>query len=246
MSSPVLYPDRRGRACVGRLPACRAVAAAPARYRALHRRLGTQIDPRNLAFSPQYPLWSDGAHKRRWISSAAGTAIDASRPDAWEFPRRHAPVEGVLARSSGRDALHRAPPGRQLAFRGLCLERGGHGRDACARRWHRTPRRRTAAIPFRPSPTVAPVTRAPPFRCWDSARCNCHPIAIRSHRTRTHRTDIDLDGLVARGLIRNLPAARARGRASKRARPSSAQHSVICTATAAIVTTTMARPCLSI
>ncbi len=46
----------------------------------------TQIDPKNLAFSPQYPLWSDGARKRRWIYLPPGTSIDASRPDAWEFP----------------------------------------------------------------------------------------------------------------------------------------------------------------
>src|SRR5215204_7713958 len=25
-----------------------------------------EVDPRHLAFSPQYPLWTDGAAKRRW------------------------------------------------------------------------------------------------------------------------------------------------------------------------------------
>jgi len=40
-----------------------------------------------LPFSPQYPLWSDGAAKRRWIWLPPGTQIDASSPDAWEFPR---------------------------------------------------------------------------------------------------------------------------------------------------------------
>lgn len=47
---------------------------------------GTTIDPENHAFAPQYPLWSDGAGKRRWIYLPPGTAIDASNPDAWEFP----------------------------------------------------------------------------------------------------------------------------------------------------------------
>jgi hypothetical protein len=47
----------------------------------------TLIDAHNLEFSPQYPLWSDGARKRRWIYLPPGTAIDASRPDAWDFPR---------------------------------------------------------------------------------------------------------------------------------------------------------------
>ena len=37
----------------------------------------TQIDPRNRPFSPQYPLWSDGAAKRRWIRLPAGAAIES-------------------------------------------------------------------------------------------------------------------------------------------------------------------------
>ncbi len=45
-----------------------------------------QIAPGILAFSPQYPLWSDGARKRRWIALPQGTSIDASDPDAWVFP----------------------------------------------------------------------------------------------------------------------------------------------------------------
>ncbi len=45
-----------------------------------------QIDARNLAFVPQYPLWTDGATKRRWIRIPAGAAIDAAWVDAWEFP----------------------------------------------------------------------------------------------------------------------------------------------------------------
>ncbi len=37
-------------------------------------------------FSPQYPLWSDGAAKRRWVSLPPGASIDVSRVDAWDFP----------------------------------------------------------------------------------------------------------------------------------------------------------------
>jgi len=44
--------------------------------------IATDVHP----FSPQYPLWTDGALKRRWIWLPAGTAIDASDPDAWIFP----------------------------------------------------------------------------------------------------------------------------------------------------------------
>jgi hypothetical protein len=44
------------------------------------------IDPRHLAYSPQYPLWSDGATKRRWIFLPPGKKIDAVDPDVWSFP----------------------------------------------------------------------------------------------------------------------------------------------------------------
>lgn len=44
------------------------------------------VDPANLGFSPQYPLWTDGAMKRRWISLPPGEVIDATDPDAWDFP----------------------------------------------------------------------------------------------------------------------------------------------------------------
>jgi hypothetical protein len=46
----------------------------------------TEIRPELVSFSPQYPLWSDGATKRRWIELPLGSFIDASDPDAWEFP----------------------------------------------------------------------------------------------------------------------------------------------------------------
>ena len=44
------------------------------------------VDPRNRAFSPQYPLWTDGAHKSRWIQLPPGSRIVARDADRWEFP----------------------------------------------------------------------------------------------------------------------------------------------------------------
>ena len=46
----------------------------------------TQIDPRNRPFTPQYPLWTDGAAKKRWIRLPEGAAIDATNLSRWEFP----------------------------------------------------------------------------------------------------------------------------------------------------------------
>jgi cytochrome c553 len=45
-----------------------------------------RIAPGVRAFSPQYPLWSDGASKRRWVWLPPGTSIDATRLHEWEFP----------------------------------------------------------------------------------------------------------------------------------------------------------------
>lgn len=45
-----------------------------------------EIDSSNRPFSPQYPLWSDGAAKRRWIHLPAGTTVDVTQEDSWEFP----------------------------------------------------------------------------------------------------------------------------------------------------------------
>jgi hypothetical protein len=44
------------------------------------------LAPDVLAYTPQYPLWSDGATKRRWIRLPRGTSIDARDADAWVFP----------------------------------------------------------------------------------------------------------------------------------------------------------------
>jgi len=47
---------------------------------------GLSIDPENRPFSPQYPLWTDGARKSRWLRLPAGTTIDARDIDRWNFP----------------------------------------------------------------------------------------------------------------------------------------------------------------
>jgi cytochrome c553 len=46
----------------------------------------SEIDSRNRPFSPQYPLWTDGAAKRRWVRLPEGAAIDATNLSRWEFP----------------------------------------------------------------------------------------------------------------------------------------------------------------
>jgi hypothetical protein len=44
------------------------------------------VDARHLAYAPQYPLWTDGAAKARWLHLPAGTAINGRDEDGWVFP----------------------------------------------------------------------------------------------------------------------------------------------------------------
>lgn len=44
------------------------------------------VDAANRPFAPQYPLWSDGAAKRRWIRLPTDSTIDTRDVDRWDFP----------------------------------------------------------------------------------------------------------------------------------------------------------------
>lgn len=44
------------------------------------------VERQNRPFTPQYPLWSDGAHKRRWVRLPRGSAIEARDAESWVFP----------------------------------------------------------------------------------------------------------------------------------------------------------------
>ena len=68
----------------------------PARLHALPTRLsetglfasahGALPSDRVRAYEPAFPLWSDGASKRRWIDLPPSARIDTSDPDDWRFP----------------------------------------------------------------------------------------------------------------------------------------------------------------
>ncbi|HWI18021.1 MAG TPA: hypothetical protein VNT81_09755 [Vicinamibacterales bacterium] len=45
-----------------------------------------KIDKRNRVFSPQYPLWSDGATKQRWVRLPEGSKINIADLANWELP----------------------------------------------------------------------------------------------------------------------------------------------------------------
>ena len=168
------------------------------------------MHPDVLPFSPQYPLWSDGAAKRRWIWLPPGTSIDASAPDAWQFPRGHEAVEAIRARTACSRRVT-SNVGADGAWRFGSYVWNADGTDAVlapARgvRDLAAPNAPAPATRFHPRTTAAPATKAPRCRYWDSACCNSRRTAIRWRRMPSaSRGAVDLDSLSARGLLRNLP-----------------------------------------
>jgi hypothetical protein len=54
--------------------------------RAPQRLHDTGLEQLGRPFSPQYPLWTDGATKKRWLYLPPGTTIDTRDDANWEFP----------------------------------------------------------------------------------------------------------------------------------------------------------------
>lgn len=170
----------------------------------------TQVDPRNLAFSPQYPLWSDGARKRRWIQLPAGSAIDASQPDAWEFPRgTRLWKEFALDRRIETRYIERLADGSWRFATYLWNEAGTEATLA--------PADGIAAVPVHGAPNgrYAVPAEADCRACHEGAIVpvlgfgalqlspDRDPLAPHGEAA----AGLDLSTLLARGLIRNLPAA---------------------------------------
>src|SRR5262245_8554853 len=44
------------------------------------------INPDIHEYEPRFPLYADGATKRRWMQLPTGTQIDTSNMDRWKFP----------------------------------------------------------------------------------------------------------------------------------------------------------------
>ena len=172
---------------------------------------GTRIvRPAYMSFTPQYPLWSDGAAKRRWLYLPPGTAIDASNAYAWEFPRgTRLWKEFSHGRAIETRLIERLDDG---SWRYAAYVWAADGTDALLAPAEGIPNLVTAAAP-------GGVYTIP---SQDDCRA-CHegpavPILGVSalqlspdrdpHIPRVDETgpaDIDLNDLAARGLIINLP-----------------------------------------
>ena len=156
---------------------------------------GLQARAELVEFAPQYPLWTDGAAKRRWMRLPPGKAIDASKPDGWSFPRG---TKFWKEFSFG---------GRKVETRYI-----EHGRDGKWRfgsyLWNEAGTEATLA-PYRGADVT--VAQAPQGRYTIPSRGDC----IACHGSTTVpvlgasalQLSSELRSLVARGLVRGVPEA---------------------------------------
>lgn len=172
----------------------------------------TEVQAENIPFSPQYPLWSDGASKRRWLHIPAGAFIDASNPDVWDFPR-------------GTKLWKEFSQGRRVETRLIERLEDGTWRYATYV-WNEEG---TQAL-LAPATGIAalPVNGAPGNRYAIPAELDCRgchegaavPVLgvsalqlspdrdpLAPHAEAPRPGDADLSALIARGWLRNLPAA---------------------------------------
>lgn len=158
-----------------------------------------------LAFSPQYPLWSDGAKKRRWIALPPGTFIDAARADAWEFPRgTRLWKEFSVGRRVETRFIERLQDG---SWRYATYIWNEAGTDAALAPVEgvvlaRT-RERRYTIPSQTDCRACHEGAAAPVLGFGALQLSSDRDPLAPHAEATN--SVDLRSLVARGWLRNLP-----------------------------------------
>jgi mono/diheme cytochrome c family protein len=159
-----------------------------------------------MSFTPQYPLWSDGAAKRRWIALPPGSTIDATRPDDWQFPPgtklwKEFAIGGKPVETR---YIERTAGGRWRYATYLWNERGDDAQLA--------PERGIAALPVAGAPggRYAVPSRGDCIACHGGAQkvLGFSALQLSPARDTPQRPgDVDLRSLAARGWLRGLPAA---------------------------------------
>lgn len=196
------------------LPAAPLPAQAPATLAAtgLYADSATKsVAPGVFPFSPQYPLWSDGASKRRWIRLPEGSVIDGSDPDLWRFP--------VGTRIWKEFSFE-----RRIETRYMELLPSGEWLYATYR-WN-AEETEALLVPARGVKRAAESRPGVPYGLPSVADCRaCHESGgaqvlgfaalqlssdrdpLAPHTTIPEPGSLDLDELICRGLVVGLPAA---------------------------------------
>lgn len=173
------------------------------------------LAPGVMGYTPQYPLWTDGAVKRRWILVPEGSTIDASDADHWELPAgTRLWKEFAFERPIETRYMEKQPDG---SWRFAVYVWDAEGRDATL-----APERGVRGIEVRPGQLHDVPGR------WDCMACHGNrpegvlgfsalqlsgdrdPLAPHAEPLRPG--DVDLEELVARGWIEGMPADATRPR----------------------------------
>jgi hypothetical protein len=162
-----------------------------------------------LAFVPQYPLWSDGANKRRWIRLPPGSSIDASQPDAWDFPvGTRLWKEFSLGHRIETRYLERGADGRWIYASYVWNADGSDATlaPAAGLRDHAAPAapRGRYTIPARDDCRACHEAAPAPVLGFSALQLSADRDPLAPHGDVSGGT-LDLRALVARGLLRNLP-----------------------------------------
>jgi hypothetical protein len=167
-----------------------------------------QIRPDNLPFSPQYPLWSDGAAKSRWIYLPPGTSIDGSDPNAWRFPVGvRLWKEFRFGRRAETRLIELTPRGWQFATyawnddesQALVVPEGGVAESVPIRDGVHH------AIPSRSDCRACHEAGAVPVLGFSALQLSPDRDPNAPHAEALPEGAIDLPGLVERGLISGFP-----------------------------------------
>jgi hypothetical protein len=172
----------------------------------------TEVRPDVLAFSPQYPLWSDGAIKRRWIYLPPGTFIDASRASAWEFPKgTRLWKEFRLERRVETRFIERLADG---SWRYATYVWSEDGKDAVLAAREGIPSlalngtdHRKYSIPAESDCRACHEGSAVPVLGFSALQLSSDRDPLAAHAESPRSGDVDLPELIERGLVKNLPAA---------------------------------------
>jgi hypothetical protein len=169
-----------------------------------------EVRPEHLTFTPQYPLWSDGATKRRWISLPPGTAIDASNPNAWQFPRgTRFWKEFAMGRPVETRFIERLADGSWRFSTYVWNEAGTDAELAPAAGIRALPvasaPRGRYTIPGEADCRACHAGAAAPVLGVGALQLSPDRDPLAPHAEPIRPGDVDLNALVARGLLRKLP-----------------------------------------